>query len=74
MRIQADGGVPVSPDASLLRPAGAAPSGSEGQGLGGAHAKAILFGEHAVVYGAPAVAFVNVAGARLITGALMTSA
>ncbi len=56
MRIQADGGVPVRPDASLLRPAGAAPSGSEGQGLGGAHAKAILFGEHAVVYGAPAVA------------------
>ncbi|QBE48144.1 mevalonate kinase [Leucobacter triazinivorans] len=38
------------------RPSEAGPAGERAVGTGTAHAKAILFGEHAVVYGAPAIA------------------
>lgn len=60
MRIKAEGNVPASPETALSRSIRRVASGDSGRAggpvLGSAHAKAILFGEHAVVYGAPAVA------------------
>ncbi|MBS3182853.1 mevalonate kinase [Leucobacter manosquensis] len=43
----------VEPHAAQASPV---PAAGERRGVGAAHAKAILFGEHAVVYGAPAIA------------------
>ncbi|PII83803.1 mevalonate kinase [Leucobacter sp. OLIS6] len=49
--------MPLTPDAETSdAPAPPSPSRAPLRGVGASHAKAILFGEHAVVYGAPAIA------------------